>query len=982
VSVLARQYDGTYKYQSVKKEIPVSEAPLAIAATGLTALLPTDEPGDFALVVRDSAGTDLARVDYNVAGAANLTRSLERNAELQVTLDKGDYAPGETIELQVQAPYTGAGLITIERDRVYAWRWFRATTTSSVQRIALPAGLEGNGYVSVSFVRDVNSDEVFMSPLSYGVAPFSVSLDRRKTGITLDAPDLVKPGDPFRVQYRTDRPSRIAVFAVDEGILQVAGYDTPDPLGFFFQKRALEVRTSQILDLILPEFERLMSASAPGGDQGSMIGRNLNPFKRKRDRPVAFWSGVRDAGPEGADFTFTVPDYFNGTLRVMAVAVNDDAVGAAETKALVRGDFVLNPNVPLVVAPGDTFEVSVGVANNLTASGKAAQVQVALQASPQLEVLGPTSTTLSIDAMREGATTFRLRARETLGNAVLTFTARLGGKSGRMGASLSVRPSVPYRTALTVGSVRAGGGRASAPVDRDLFPELRTVRAGMSVLPLGLAHGLVSYLQKYPYGCTEQLVSQGVPAMVLARRPEFGINSAQATASFDKVLDMLRSRQNEEGAYGLWAANTHVDDFVSVYAQHFLLDARERGFAVPPEVLSQGARYLRQLAGTEGASLFDERTRAYAIYLLTRQGVVTTGYATSLEQRVRANYADLWKQDLIGAFLAATYQLLRQEGVANSLIGASGFDQNRPVDYQFYDDDLTHDAMLLYLIARHFPVRLGLVKAQAIDAIVAPVAQGSYNSLSSAYTILALDAYVAAAGPVAAGRFTVTETRNDGSQHDLPLPAGTFPRVDVSAAAQKVGYSSDAAVVAFYLLSQSGFDRTIPDKALSQGLEVLREYTDEDGKPVSDVTLGDEIQVHLRFRALGPRPVSSVALVDLLPGGFEVVENARTSPALATLASSESECVVACEGMDEGEAEAWTPTFGEALGSWSPDYAEVREDRVNVYGLADASAREFVYTVKATAVGSFAVPPAYGEGMYDRAVRAWSQPRRIVVRRP
>src|SRR5712692_5743046 len=186
VSVLARQFDGTYKYQSVKRELPVSDAPLAIAATGLAVPLPTTEPGDFALLVRDSAGSELARIEYNVAGAANLARSLERNAELQLTLNKGDYAPGETIELQDQAPYAGAGLITIERDHVYAWRWFRATTTSSVQRIPLPEGVEGNGYVSVAFVRDVNSDEVFTSPLSYGVAPFSVSLDQRRAGITLE----------------------------------------------------------------------------------------------------------------------------------------------------------------------------------------------------------------------------------------------------------------------------------------------------------------------------------------------------------------------------------------------------------------------------------------------------------------------------------------------------------------------------------------------------------------------------------------------------------------------------------------------------------------------------------------------------------------------------------------------------------------------------------------------------------------------------
>jgi hypothetical protein len=582
-----------------------------------------------------------------------------------------------------------------------------------------------------------------------------------------------------------------------------------------------------------------------------------------------------------------------------------------------------------------------------------------------------------------------------LGNADLAFTARLGNKSGRIATSLSLRPSVPYRTALTVGSVRPGGGSGTAQVDRDLYPELRTVRAGMSVLPLALAHGLTAYLEKYPYGCTEQLVSQGVPAMVLARRPEFGISGARATASLGKILDMLRSRQNEEGAYGLWAANTHVDDYVSVYAQHFLLDAREHGFDIPREVLGQGAGYLQHLAATEGASLYDERTRAYAIYLLTRQGVLTTGYATSLEQRLRTNYANTWQGDLTGAFLAATYLLLRQESHANALMNAARFGQKRVAAYEYYDDDLTHDAMLLYLFARHFPERLQGLRAQAIDAIVSPIEGGAYNSLSSAYTIMALDAYVTATGAAASGRFTVTETRKDGSRAPLALPDGTFPQADVSAAARSVGFSSDALVAAFYSLTQAGFDRTIPAKEFSQRLEVLREYTDRDGRPVTSVTLGDELQVHLRFRALGGNPIRSVALVDLLPGGFEVVENIRPPVELAGRAVTADQAASEAGGEGEGEGEGgegegegegpesmWVPTFGEVIGTWAPDYAEVREDRVNVYALADAAAREFVYTVKATAVGTFAVPPAYGEGMYDRAVRAWSKPGRIVVRRP
>jgi uncharacterized protein YfaS (alpha-2-macroglobulin family) len=472
--------------------------------------------------------------------------------------------------------------------------------------------------------------------------------------------------------------------------------------------------------------------------------------------------------------------------------------------------------------------------------------------------------------------------------------------------------------------------------------------------------------------------------MVFARRPEFGVSVAQATVSFNKVLDMLRSRQNEEGAYGLWAANAHVDDYVSVYAQHFLLEAREHGFTVPPEVLQQGAGYLQHLASTEGNSLFDERTRAYAIYLLTRQGVLTTGYAMSLEKRVRTNYPDAWQQDLTGAFLAATYQLLQQGGHADALISAARFDTHRTADYEYYDDGLTHDAMLLYLVARHFPARLAGLRSQAIDAVVGPIQDGSYNSLSSAYAILALDAYVTATGPVAAGHFTVTENLKDGTQHVLALPGGTFPEADVSAAAQKVGYASDAAVAAFYLLSQSGFDRTIPAKPLSQGLEVVREYTDKNGKPITTATLGDELQVHLKFRGLGSEPVPYLALVDLLPGGFEVVDNANPPPpkTFAVVHRTTNGGEGASEDGEGEESAIWISPFGQAIGDWSPDYAEIREDRVNVYGWANAAAHEFVYTVKATAVGSFAVPPAYAEGMYDRRVRAWSQPGRFVVKRP
>src|SRR5262249_6168188 len=149
-------------------------------------------------------------------------------------------------------------------------------------------------YVSVQFVRDPSSDELFMSPLSYGVAPFAANLAARTETVTLTAPRQVKPGMTLTMHVAPGEASKVAVLAVDEGILQVARYRNPDPLGYFFQKKMLEVDTTQILDLILPEFKRFLALAAPGGDAGGGFATQLNPFNRKHKAPVAYWSGVVD----------------------------------------------------------------------------------------------------------------------------------------------------------------------------------------------------------------------------------------------------------------------------------------------------------------------------------------------------------------------------------------------------------------------------------------------------------------------------------------------------------------------------------------------------------------------------------------------------------------------------------------------------------------------------------------------------------------
>ncbi len=981
VSVLTKQGSGVYKYESKLKEIPVDEKPLAIPAGGMDYALATDKPGDYALLIlRGSDRKEVNRVSWSVAGNANLSRSLERNAELQLTLDKHDYKPGDTIHVAIHAPYAGSGLITIERDKVYAHAWFHADTSSSVQSITLPKDFEGNGYVNVQFVRDPSSDEIFMSPLSYGVVPFSVNLDARRDALTVDTPALAKPGDTVTFRLHAAQPAKVVLFAVDEGILQMARYKLGDPLQFFFRKKMLEVRTAQILDLILPDFEKLMSlAAAPGGDADAAISRQLNPFKRKRDKPVAYWSGIVDVNGE-RDFSYTVPDYFNGRLRVMAVAVSADRIGTVEGATTVRGDFVLSPNVPTTLAPGDEAEVSVGVANNLTDIGsKAVPVAVTLQTGPQLQVLGPATQSVSLASMREGVLRFRIKATDTLGSGHLAFVAGYGGKSAKQGIDVSVRPAAAYRTQVDVGRVASNSQAELKPL-RPLYDAYASRDAAISSLPVVLAQGITSYLVNYQHYCSEQIVSAAVPRLVVAKwpvvpvfahalQPAFGDKTISNDAALAQFLDVLHARQNGAGGFGLWSATPDAEPFVSDYAMNFLIEARERGVAVPQDMLDAGNQYLKQLAADDSLDTLDQlRQRAYAVYLLTRQGNVTTNDLAAVQKRLQDLYPKEWKNDLAAAWLAASYKLLKQDAEANRLLAGplkllTRAKAEEDFGYGYYYDPLTRDASVLYLVAKHFPLEAKALPPRVFENLAWPLAHGDYNTLSSAMTVLALDGY---AKETAANldKLGIEEVLANGSVKSIAQPQGGMLQGGTwSSAAQALRFVNHGELPAWRIATQGGYDRSAPAEAIRHGIEIVRDYTDTHGKPLGQVSVGEEIDVHLKIRATGDAGVGNVAIVDLLPGGFDPV--LQTPPAAAPASEDNGDA----DGS-AAAASAWRSPIGLSSSTWQPEYADIREDRVVIYGTATPDVREFIYRIKATSAGKFQVPPAYAEAMYDRAIQA------------
>src|SRR4029077_17314470 len=164
---------------------PAKSEKISVAASGYHYALPTDEPGNYVVELRDDQNRTLSKLRFSVVGHAAAAGALEKNAELEIKLDAKEYKAGDEIAVSVTAPYSGYGLITIEQEKVYGYNWFQTNTPSSIQHIRLPEGFEGRGYVDVAFVPAIDFTEIFVSPLSYGVVPFTANIEKRRLKIDL-----------------------------------------------------------------------------------------------------------------------------------------------------------------------------------------------------------------------------------------------------------------------------------------------------------------------------------------------------------------------------------------------------------------------------------------------------------------------------------------------------------------------------------------------------------------------------------------------------------------------------------------------------------------------------------------------------------------------------------------------------------------------------------------------------------------------------
>ena len=558
-----------------------------------------------------------------------------------------------------------------------------------------------------------------------------------------------------------------------------------------------------------------------------------------------------------------------------------------------------------------------------------------ISATSGLEITGDTTQTGTISENSDRLFTFDARATDKLGNADITVQATLSptnadDMSRTSTTGLSVRPATTYTTKITTGIMDSDTTTVSK-FHTDMYPDQMTNHLYVSRGALGMIMPLFEYLRNYEYPCTEQLVSRAMPYAIIPTNDFLGIDHDASNKKISETINALKNRQNYDGSFALWSGDASARDtasdantaYLTAYTVHFLTIARDMGFAVPNEMLSRGIDYLRTYAGQTITDDASARATAYAIYTVSINDYVTTNYIDTFTQYANENIPE-WESGLMGAYIASSYKILKQDDIAYDLIEKYAISDHPQFEYfNMYDNNVANDAMYYYLMARHFTPK----NITESNAIWNYVSSGNYDAYTSAIVVMGLTTAPDTDSISEIGITTNSDTATITTESESGIIA-TIPSDATELELKCPSCSTDSPL--FYTIYQAGYPtHTSPT---SDGLEISRKYYDANGNQITSATVGDTITVKISARTRGDtKHADNVVIVDLLPGGF-------------------------------------TPTPDSITGDM--EFSESREDRVLIYTDLDRTTHEFTYTVTAGAIGKFTIPAITAESMYNSAIRA------------
>jgi alpha-2-macroglobulin len=939
-TVLRRTPGGGWRYETTRDPVLVTTQAIPGGKSRGTFRFRPRQYGSYRAVLTDPETQASTEVEFYASGWGTSPWAIKNPARLELDLDKEEYAPGDTAVVQVRAPFSGKLLLTIERDRVLETQVH--TLPGNTAKIEIPVRSEWrpNAYVTATLVRKVGDLEPGSAGRAFGAVPISVNRTANRLTPEIAAPKEMRPNREIPITVKTAPNAVVTVSAVDEGILQLIAQKTPDPFEHFYRRIALGVTSYDTFSLLLPEVKPM----PPGGGEGAEMAQYVRTEGIRRVEPVAFWSGPVTADAEGnAKVSFKVPE-FQGALRIMAVAIDGDRFGSSQSMTRVKDPITLLPTLPRILSFEETFQVPVTVRND---TGRPGAIQVSLGTEGAVQIEKPSTQTVEIPAGREKTVYFTVRTGNAPGEARFTVTAAGNGERSRSTTNVGIRPDLPEAT------VEEAGGIARATLDlpfqsADRFrPESlrRTIRIGP--IPLVQFSGKLQHLLHYPYGCLEQTTSTAFPLIYIADiaralDPELldpkkgrGDPAEMVQAGLRRIATM----QLPGGGFALWPGDDTIHPWGSVYATHFLVEAKRAGHPVEDGLHRNALAWLAGHVKAKGTYGGDELQRmAYGLYVLARAGRTDQGTMDFLrEKHARSLSAES------RALLAAAYATAGNPRAMQSLLGGLG--QVEQVQRQTggnFNSAIRNRAILLLALLDSQPQspRIPqLVDRLARDAREIP----EWTTQEEGFTLLALGQFIKrqASYPPYAGTVFVGG-RKIGAFTNKTV---TFANVRGSGPVRiqmNAGYKPGAAF--FSVLS-----RGVPTDAAFQparaGLEIEREFKNREGGALDlrNVRQGDLVVIKTRVRSVSG-PVHNVALVNLLPSGLEV-ENPRL------------------------ETTEQLPWVNDA--NLVPRYLDLRDDRILLFVDLPPDSWQTYYTlVRAVAPGTFRLPPVQAEAMYNPTIRA------------
>ncbi|MDP8206159.1 MAG: MG2 domain-containing protein [Candidatus Electryonea clarkiae] len=958
---------GRYRYVSEKYPTVIQTIHLDDAKKGEFSLK-IPEYGEYEIQIEHEASGTQTGLNFHASGWGYAPWSMEHPDRIELELDQNNYTPGENARVLVKAPISGQLLLTVERDKVLYSKLQRMNNNTAEISLPVIESFGPNAYITATLVRTPHDGDKHSPMRAFGIAPIKLDMSMKRINIAIDAPAKTLPGKPLQITLTLPgeaRNAKVTIAAIDEGILQLTDFSTPEPYGFFYGKRRLEVDTYDIFNLLMPEIEPAEIHSSPSGDRSMRRRSHLNTMSMARVKPVALWSGILPVHNGRVIHQFDIPE-FNGQLRIMAVAVSGDKFGATDKDVIVKAPIVLTPYFPRFISGNDKLTVPVSIFNS---TGKDGDFTVKLDIDGPVKINGDNRYTLHLKNDEEKEISFELSAEVANKLATFTLSASGGGKEVTNVTHIPVRPPTPPLSETGHGSIKAGSQK-TIKFEGDWIPNTAYYSLHCMSLPqIEFARSL-QYLLRYPYGCLEQTTSKAFPLLYfkdLARIAEPDRFEENAPEYYiEGAITRIASMQSNNGYFRFWPNGGRVNPWATVYALHFLVEASQLDYSVPKSVIAKGEKYLKYVVKAEKRSgnkykpgdVYSEyywlkwddkkklRIKAYALFLLAKMGSPDLGAMHRLLETNKNTLDFDTKILLAGAFGHAGDMKTALSLVPNS----------PPPDKEIarstgrtFNSSMRSDAMCLYMLQDVAP-----------DHFLIPLLTKSLNKRYNDH--YRMNTQEAAWFFLAFGKLV----NNDGDPNyegNLLIdgkPAGKittepFTFIDSTMGNKSVEIQLTGEGRCYYFWEARGLPRKFQFHEVKDGIEISRRYLTSEGAVISleDAPQGELVFAQIKVKA--EKYVQNVIINDLLPSGFEI-ENPR-------LESREH-----AENLPKSD-----------LNISSMD---IRDDRLLVYTyLVQNKEFTYHYVLRAVTAGTFVLPPVTAESMYDPAIRGSGSSGYITVKR-